>query len=83
MFILEFIKFRRHPGNEFGQKRCKVGCFNVSGIKWKIPCLTLFDMDFAPMIMKISTGMKLDIFYTMTTKNCDVTTITLLRRHNL
>ena len=29
-----------------------------------------------PMIMKFGTGMKLDVFYTMETKNCDVTTIT-------
>ena len=30
----------------------------------------------APMIMKFGTGVKLDVFYTMVTKNCDVTTIT-------
>ena len=29
----------------------------------------------APMIMKSGTGIKLDVFYTMVTKNCDVTTI--------
>ena len=32
----------------------------------------------APMIMKFGTGVKLDVFYTMVTKNCDVTTITSL-----
>ena len=31
-----------------------------------------------PMIMKFSTGVKLDVFYTMVTKNRDVTTITSL-----
>ena len=30
----------------------------------------------APMIMKFDTGVKLDVFYTMVTKNGDVTTIT-------
>ena len=30
----------------------------------------------APMIMIFGTGIKPDIFYTMATKNCDVTTIT-------
>ena len=30
----------------------------------------------APMIMKFGTVVKLDVFYTMVTKNCDVTTIT-------
>ena len=28
------------------------------------------------MIMKFGTGVKLDVLYTMVTKNCDVTTIT-------
>ena len=37
----------------------------------------------APMIMKFGKGVKLDAFYTMVTKNCDVTTITSLWRHNL
>ena len=37
----------------------------------------------APMIMKFGTGVKPDVFYTMVTKNCDVTTITSLLRHNL
>ena len=32
----------------------------------------------APMIMKFGTGVKLDLFFTMVTKNCDVTTITSL-----
>ena len=32
----------------------------------------------APMIMKCGTGIKLDVFYTMVTKNSDVTTITKL-----
>ena len=32
----------------------------------------------APMIMKLGTGIKLDVFYTMVAKNCDVTTITSL-----
>ena len=32
----------------------------------------------ALMIMKFGTGAKLDIFYTMVTKNCDVTTNTSL-----
>ena len=32
----------------------------------------------APMIMKFGKGVKLDEFYTMVTKNCDVTTITSL-----
>ena len=32
----------------------------------------------APMIMKFGTGVKLDVFYTMVTKICDVTTITSL-----
>ena len=32
----------------------------------------------APMIMKFGTGTKLDVSYTMVTKNCDVTTITKL-----
>ena len=32
----------------------------------------------APMIMKFGTGVKLDVFYTMVTKTCDVTTITSL-----
>ena len=31
-----------------------------------------------PMIMKIGTGVKLDVFYTMVKKICDVTTITSL-----
>ena len=31
-----------------------------------------------PMIMKFGTGMDLDVFYTMATKNCDVITITCL-----
>ena len=30
----------------------------------------------APMIMKFGTDIKLDVFYTMVTKNCDVTIIT-------
>ena len=32
----------------------------------------------APMIIKFGTDIKLDVFYTMVTKNCDVTTITSL-----
>ena len=32
----------------------------------------------APVIMKFGTGVKLDIFYTMVAKICDVTTITSL-----
>ena len=32
----------------------------------------------SPMIMKFGTGVKLDVFYTMVTKNCDVTNITSL-----
>ena len=32
----------------------------------------------ALMIMKFGTGVKLDVFYTMATKNYDVTTITSL-----
>ena len=32
----------------------------------------------APMIMKFGTGVKLDVFYTTVTKNCNVTTITSL-----
>ena len=32
----------------------------------------------AAMIMKFSTGVKFDVFYTMARKNCDVTTITSL-----
>ena len=32
----------------------------------------------APMIIKFGTGVKLDVFYTIVTKNCDVTTITSL-----
>ena len=32
----------------------------------------------APMIMKFGTDVKLDVFYTMATKNCDVITITSL-----
>ena len=32
----------------------------------------------ASMIMKFGTGVKLDVFYTMVTKICDVTTITSL-----
>ena len=30
----------------------------------------------ALMIMKLGTSIKLDVFYTMVTKNCDVTSIT-------
>ena len=37
----------------------------------------------ALMIIKFDTGVKLDVFYTMATKNCDVTTITSLWHHNL
>ena len=32
----------------------------------------------APTIMKFGTDVKLDVFYTMVTKICDVTTITSL-----
>ena len=32
----------------------------------------------APMIMKFGTAVKLDVFYTLVAKNCDVTTITSL-----
>ena len=32
----------------------------------------------APMIMKFGTGVKLDVFYTMVIKHCDITTITSL-----
>ena len=32
----------------------------------------------APMIMKFGTGDKLDVFYTMVTKTCAVTSITSL-----
>ena len=32
----------------------------------------------ALMIMKFGTSVKLDVFYTMVAKNCDVTTITSL-----
>ena len=32
----------------------------------------------APMIMKFGTGVKLDVFYTIRHKNCDITTITSL-----
>ena len=32
----------------------------------------------APMIMKFGTGVMLIVFYTMVTKNCNVTTITSL-----
>ena len=32
----------------------------------------------APMIMKFGTGVKPNAFYTMVTKNCNVTTITSL-----
>ena len=31
-----------------------------------------------PIIMKFGTGVKFDVFYTMVTKICDVTTITPL-----
>ena len=37
----------------------------------------------APMIEKFGTDVKLDVLYTMVTKNCDVTTIRSLWRHNL
>ena len=37
----------------------------------------------APMIIKFGTGVKLDVFYTVVTKICDVTTITSLWHHNL
>ena len=37
----------------------------------------------APTIMKFGTGVKLDVFYTMVTENCDVATITSLWRHNV
>ena len=30
----------------------------------------------APIVMKFGTGIKLDVFYTMVKKVCDVTTIT-------
>ena len=30
----------------------------------------------APMIMKLGTGITLDVLYTMTAKNCDLTAIT-------
>ena len=30
----------------------------------------------APMIMKFGTGIKLDVFYAMVTKSCDVTITT-------
>ena len=53
-----------------------------------VAVLTLFDMGiFEPsvnfvvialMIMKFGTDVKRDVFYTMVTKNCDVTTITSL-----
>ena len=32
----------------------------------------------APMIMKIGTGVKLDVLHTMVAKICDVTTVTSL-----
>ena len=32
----------------------------------------------APMIIKSGTGVKLDVFYTMVSKKCDITTITSL-----
>ena len=32
----------------------------------------------APMSMKFGTGVKPDVFYTIVTRNCDVTTITSL-----
>ena len=32
----------------------------------------------ALMIMKFGTGVKLNVFYTMVTKNCDFTTVTSL-----
>ena len=32
----------------------------------------------ALMLMKFGTGVKLDVFYTIVIKNCDVTTITSL-----
>ena len=27
-------------GGEFGEKRCKIECYNVSGATWKSPCLS-------------------------------------------
>ena len=37
----------------------------------------------APMIMKLGTGVKLDVFYTMVQKVRDFTTITSLWHHDL
>ena len=30
----------RGGGGEFGEKRCKIECYNVSGATWKSPCLS-------------------------------------------
>ena len=37
----------------------------------------------APMIMKFGRSVKLDVFYAIVTKHCDVITITSSIRHNL
>ena len=48
----------------------------------KVIMLTVLEMGFfelccyCPIVMKFGTSMKLDVFYTMVTKVCDVTTIT-------
>ena len=40
---IQFFKlsgcFLRFKLSEFGQKRCKIECFDVSGTTWKSPCL--------------------------------------------
>ena len=35
-----FLIFEGGGGGEFGQKSCKIECSDVSGITWKIPCLS-------------------------------------------
>ena len=74
-------------------KDAKRSCFTFLVDSFTLHRLTLFDIGFfepsvegphhnfvvvVPMIMTFGTGTKLDVFYTMVTKNCDATTITPL-----
>ena len=39
-FFGVFLALRPGGGDEFGQKRCKIVCSDVSGTTWKISCLS-------------------------------------------
>ena len=52
-FLTFFWCFLRLEGGEFGQKRCKIGCSDVSGATWKNSLLKPWENDHFPKFSPI------------------------------